>query len=129
MERLRVQLIEDIIYRLRAGQSERSIAEDLGYARGTIRRYHDWAKEKGFLDSDLPLPVLSDLAAELEPITSIRKSNISTVEPYRQVVKTLVDQGVEMVAIHRRLVRNYGYTGSYTSVRRFVAGIKPKEKI
>lgn len=129
MERLRVQVIADIIYRLRAGQSERSIAKDLGYARGTIRRYHDWASEKGYLDSDLPLPDIQDMQAELGPITSIRKSNVSTVEPYKEVVESLLSQGVEMVAIHRRLVRNYGYTGSYTSVRRFVAGIRPKEKI
>jgi transposase len=128
MERLRVQVIADIIYRLRTGQSQRSIARDLGYARDTIRHYHAWAKEKGYLDSDLPLPELSEVQAELGPITNIRKSNISTVEPYRQIVEKLMDQGVEMAAIHRRLVRNYGYTGSYTSVRRFVSGIKPKDK-
>jgi len=128
MERLRVQVISDIIYRLRAGQSQRSVACDLGYARDTIRHYHTWAKEKGYLDSDLPLPELSEVQAELGPITNIRKSNISTVEPYRQIVEKLMDQGVEMAAIHRRLARNYGYTGSYTSVRRFVANIKPKDK-
>jgi len=128
MERLRVQVIADIIYRLRTGQSQRSIARDLGYARDTIRHYHTWAKEKGYIDSDLPLPELSELSAELGPITNIRKSNISTVEPYRQIVEKLMDQGVEMAAIHRRLVKNYGYTGSYTSVRRFITNIKPKEK-
>jgi len=114
MERLRVQVIADIIYRLKAGQSERSIAKDLGYARGTIRRYHDWAREKGYLDSDLPLPDVRDMQAELGPITSVRRSNISTVEPYREVVENLLSQGVEMVAIHRRLVRSHGYTGSYS---------------
>ncbi|MDD5511817.1 MAG: IS21 family transposase [Dehalococcoidales bacterium] len=127
MERLRVQVIADIIYRLRAGQSQRAIAKDLGYARDTIRNYHSWAKERGYLDSGLPLPELCELSAELGPITNVRKSNISTVEPYRQTVEKLIDQGVEMVAIHRRLVRNHGYTGSYTSVRRFVSNIKPKE--
>lgn len=128
MERLRVQVIADIIYRLKAGQSERSIAKDLGCARGTIRRYHDWAKEKGYLDSDLPLPDLRDVQAELGPITSVRASNVSTVEPYREVVENLLSQGVEMVAIHRRLVRSHGYTGSYSSIRRFVAGIRPSGK-
>lgn len=128
MERKRVQIISDIIYRLRAGQSERAVSKDLGCSRGTIRRYHEWAKERGYLDSDLPLPELSELSAELGPASIARKSNISTVEPYREVVKKLLSQGVEMVAIHRRLVRNHGYTGSYTSVRRFVASITPKEK-
>jgi len=129
MERLRVQIIQDIIYRLRAGQSERSIAKDLGCARGTIRLYHKWGKEKGYLDSDLPLPDIGDIQADLGLIAVIRKSNISTVEPYRETVEKFLDLGVETATIHRRLVKNYGYTGSYTSVRRFVTGIRPKEKI
>lgn len=68
MERLRVQVIENIIYCLRAGQSERSIAKDLNHVRGAIRRYHDWAKEKSHLDSDLPLPALPDIVVELGPL-------------------------------------------------------------
>ena len=124
MERLRVQIILDIIHRLRAGQSQRSIVKDLGYARETVRRYAKWADERGYLNPASPLPKLEELQSELPP--SARKSNISTVEPYRDVVMKLVDQGVEMVAIHNRLSRNYGYTGSYTSVRRFVAKLSPK---
>jgi transposase len=128
MERLRMQVIADIIYRLRAGQSERAVAKDLGCARGTIRRYHDWAKENGYLDSEQPLPELFEIQADLSSITTVRKSNVSTVEPYREIVKHLLAGNVEMVAIHRRLVKSYGYSGSYTSVRRFISGLRPKEK-
>lgn len=125
MERLRVQIILDIIYRLRAGQSQRSIVRDLGYARVTVRKYAKWADERGYLNPASPLPKLEELQSELPP--AARTNNISTVEPYRDVAKKLVDQGVEMVAIHNRLSKNYGYTGSYTSVRRFVAKLSPKE--
>lgn len=125
MERLKVQIVLDIIYRLRAGQSQRSIVKDLGYARETVRRYAKWADGLGYLNPASPLPSLEELHSELPP--PVRTSNISTVEPYRGVVKKLVDQGVEMVAIHNRLARNHGYTGSYTSVRRFVAKLSPKE--
>jgi transposase len=125
MERLRVQIILDIIYRLRAGQSQRAIVRDLGYARNTVRNYAKWAKERGYLAPASALPKLEDMSAEIPP--AHRKSNISSVEPYREVVKALLDKSVEMVAIHNRLKKNHGYTGSYSSVRRFVANLQPKE--
>ena len=49
-------------------------------------------------------------------------------EPYRDLVKGMVEQGVEMVAIHLRLVRHHGYSGSYSSVRRFVHHLRPRRK-
>ncbi len=127
MERLRVQIVLDIIYRLRAGQSQRAIVRDLGYARDTVRRYAKWAEQMGYLKPMAALPKLEDLQVELP--APYRKSNISSVEPYRDVVKAFLDLGVEMVAIHNRLKKNHGYTGSYTSVRRFVAGLLPKESL
>lgn len=128
MERLRVQIILDIIYRLRSGQSVRAIARDIGHSRETVRKYRDLAEAEGYLDADRELPDTVANFGGLGPAIRVSNSNVSSVEPYRDVVKGLVDQGVEMVAIHRRLVRNHGYTGSYTSVRRFVRHLKPKGK-
>lgn len=125
MERLRVQIILDIIYRLRSGQSRRSIVRDLGYARETVGRYAKWAERKGYLDASRSLPGAEELQRQLPPPS--RSSNISTVEPYREVVKSLLKDDVEMVAIHRKLSRNHGYTGSYSSVRRFVGNLRPKD--
>jgi transposase len=127
MEKLRVQIVSDIIYRLRAGQSQRAIVRDLGYARVTVRRYAKWAEDLGYLEPSSALPSLDELNIELP--SSVRKSNISTVEPYRDVVKALLKQEVEMVTIHKRLVHNHGYTGSYTSVRRFICNILPDEPL
>lgn len=39
MEKLKVQQVQEIVHRLRKGQSERSIVRDLGCARETVRRY------------------------------------------------------------------------------------------
>lgn len=126
MERLRVQIVLDIIYRLRAGQSQRAMVRDLGFARDTVRRYAKWAEQRGYLEQGAALPKLEELQVELP--NPGRASNISSVEPYREVVKAFLENGVEMVTIHNRLRRNHGYAGSYTSVRRFVAGLLPKEK-
>jgi len=43
-------------------------------------------------------------------------------------VEKYLDQGLEMVAILQRLREDHGYKGSYSSVRRFVHHIRPKEK-
>jgi len=128
MERLSVQIIVDIIYRLRAGQSVRAICRDLGHSRRTIRRYRKLAAAKGYLDPCRPLPEAAEVLAQLGPVYSPPSSSVSSVEPYREVVMGLLEQGVEMVAIHQRLVRHHGYCGSYSSVRRFVHHLRPRGK-
>jgi len=50
--------------------------------------------------------------------------NVSSVEPYRELVKKLRKDGVEIAAIRERL-RERGYTGSYSSVHSFVRNLEP----
>ena len=128
MERLSVHLIVDIVYRLRRGQSVRAICRDLGHSRATIRRYRSLAKRKGYLDASRPLPEAAEVMAELAPLVAPPRSNVSSVEPYREVVQGLLDQGVERMAIHQRLVRHHGYSGSYSSVLRFAQHVRPRGK-
>ena len=49
------------------------------------------------------------------------------MEPYAEVVQQLVDQQVEMVAIFQRLRDDHGFSGSYSSVRRYVHRLRPAE--
>lgn len=128
MERLSVHLIVDIVYRLRRGQSVRAICRDLGHSRVTVRRYQQLARQQGYLDPSRPLPEATEILDQLRRVLTPPSSTISSVEPYREVVEKLLEQGVEMVAIHQRLVRHHGYTGSYTSVRRFVRHFRPRDK-
>ncbi len=51
----------------------------------------------------------------------------STVEPYREKIRSWLDQGVEMTAIWLRLQENYGYKGGHSSIRRFVHRLDPIE--
>ncbi len=94
----------------------------------TVRRYQELARQHGYLDPARPLPEAAEVMAQLAPALGPPSSNISSVEPYREVVEGLLAQGVEMVAIHQRLGRHHGYTGSYTSVRRFVRHLRPRTK-
>ena len=74
MERLNLNSISDIVYRLRRGQSERAIAKDLGYSRQTVRRYHQLAEEKGYLDPWRGIPEPEEILRELGPAPSAPKS-------------------------------------------------------
>lgn len=125
MERLKVQQIEEIVHRLRQGQSERSIGRDLGCARETVRRYAGLARDRGYLAQSSPAPSLADLAASSHDLYVVRRSNVSSVEPYRSIVKEMLKNQAEAVAIHSRLRKNHGYTGSYSAIRRFIAHLVP----
>jgi transposase len=125
MERIHMNYYTDIIYRLRAGESERQIAKDLGLSRPTIHKYHEKAQSEGLLTS-AQMPEGATLSASLGPAPHPPKAP-SSLEPYRAIVQGYVDQGLEMTAIFQRLKEDHHYTGSYSSVRRFVPQLKPKE--
>jgi transposase len=118
--------IQDIIRRLQVGESERRIARDMHISRKTVRKYHELAQEKQYLENPDVLPSDSDLIGMLGPGVQAPKQ-ASTVEPYREKIQEWLKQGVEMTAIWLRLQENYGYAGGYSSVRRFVHRLEPVE--
>jgi transposase len=116
--------VREILRQLQAGESNRAIAAAMAIDRKTITRYRSWAKEQGVLDRPLPtLGELNRLLAETLPAAQ-PPQNASSVEPYRDLVIKLRREGVEMAAIHQRL-RERGYAGSYSSVRRFIRRLEP----
>jgi transposase len=126
MERLHMNYLRDLIYRLRAGESGRRIARDLGISRTTVGKYKHWAEAQGYLQPDKTLPDDAALAAALGSAPKPPRA-ASSVEPYREMVQRLLDQGVEVTAIFHRLQDDHGYCGSYSSVRRYVRKLRPAE--
>ena len=125
MERIHMNHIRDLIRRLRAGESERRIARDMRISRPTVHKYHEIARQQGYLEKEAVIPDDEILQAILGPGPQPPKI-ASSLERYGEVVKTLRKQEVEMVAIWQRLKDNYGYTGSYSAVRRYVAHLEPE---
>jgi len=118
--------IREIVRRVRAGQSDRAIGREMRIDRRTVARYRVWAEAQGLLEGDLPeLGELHQLLAETLPEAK-PPQNLSSVEPYREVVEKLRKQGVEIAAVHQRLVER-GFTGSYYAVYRFVQQLEPRE--
>ena len=126
MERLHMNYLRELIHRLRSGDTERRIARDLHVSRPTIHKYHLLAEQHGFLAAGTPLPEDAVLLQALGPAPQPPRA-ASTVEPYRETVQTLLGQGVEMAAIYARLHDDHTYTGTYSSVRRFVHHLCPVE--
>ena len=118
--------LPDLIHRLRLGQSARQVAKDLHLSRQTVSKYRELAKTAGYLTDSGELPDVAALAAALgAPVAPPRAP--STVEPFQAMVEELIGRRVEMMTIFDRL-RERGYTGSYSSVRRFVHKLEPAEE-
>ena len=118
--------VRELLTQIRANESDRQIHRDTGVARRTIKRYREWAQVQGLLEGELPrLEELVKLFKEKLPMPT-PPQNTSSVEPYRDIVKQLVDQNIETAALYQRLLER-GYSGSYSAVYRFVRTLKPKK--
>jgi transposase len=95
--------IRELLLHIRAGSSNRQIERDTGVDRRTVKRYRDWAEAQELLEE--PLPSLEALQALLDQTMPghLPPQNISTVEPYRELVEQLVEENVEIAAIKCRL--------------------------
>jgi len=117
--------LQDLINRLRTGESERRIAQDLKMSRPTVHKYKLWAEQQGYLDPGQPLPDLATVLAALGPVRQPPQMT-SSLASYQEFVEQLLDQGVEMTAIWQRLRESHQYQGSYSAVRRLVQRLRPK---
>jgi transposase len=116
--------IRELLRYIQHGDSDRAVEKAKGINRKTVARYRAWATELGLLEG--PLPPIGELHRLLKETmnTTPPPQNTSSVEPYRELVTALREQSVEMAAIHQRLIEQ-GYSGSYSSVRRFVRNMEP----
>lgn len=118
--------IREILRRLHVGEPDRRIARDLNVSRNTVAHYRLWASRHGVL-RDGQLPEAATLAALLERAPTERPPHEqSLVEPLRERVLAMHARGVEGQAIWQLLVEEHGFTGSYSSVKRFSAAPCPR---
>lgn len=119
--------VYEVLRLLQLQKSDRAIADVLGVNRKTIGKYRLWAAEQGLLARDT-LPSREELHRRLSETwpSALPPQNISSVAPFRAVITELREQGVEVAAIFQRLRDQHGYTGSYSSVWRFVSHLEPK---
>lgn len=116
--------IREIIHRLRADESKRRIAREMQLNWRTVKKYAVWAEQEHLLTGELPpLDELQQRFVRAFPETAPPSAS-SSVAAYREQVVQLRKEGVEIAAIFQRL-QERGYTGSYSSVYRFVRKLEP----
>jgi transposase len=118
--------IRELILQLRRYSSDRAVARTSGMHRRTVKRYRQWAAEQGLLAGALPgvegLEALVQATLPEKP----PPQNVSSLVTYRELISQWRKEKVEMTAILQRL-RERGYAGSYSSVRRFVKGLRTSQ--
>jgi transposase len=112
--------VRELLRRLRAGQPQREIAQDLRIARKTVAKYCALAREEGFLDGAMPSAEELDrrLAQRVRQPGALRQPFKAAA--YERTIRDLRKRGVEMMAIYQRLRDDHGFSGSYSALRRFV---------
>lgn len=112
-----------IIYRFRSGESDRAIAKAglMGRRKATdLRRV---AESRGWLHPG-PLPDDAEIAAVVQQKKPVTHEGQSLVLPFADKVKAWWEEGIDGTTIHQALVRRYNFSGSYSSVRRFLTTVK-----
>ena len=117
--------VRELIRRLRLQQPQRGIARDLGCARKTVRKYHKLAKTEGLLKGALPAPAALDKLLDQTIPEPAAPATPFKAAPWRSVIEDLLDKQVEFKVIHQRLVAEHGYTGSNSSVYRYIKHLQP----
>lgn len=118
--------IRELVRHLRASDSDRAVQRDTGIDRRTVQRYRTWATEQQLLTG--PLPALEEVQRLVQQTLTAPAppQMVSSVEPFRAQVVELRALGTEMAAIWERL-KERGYTGSYSAIRRFVRTLEPRQ--
>lgn len=112
-----------VLVRLRQGDSDRDIARSRLMGRPKVAAFRALAAGNGWLAPEAVLPDDATISAAVGQARRAR-STISTVEPHRAQVERWASQGVGGIAIHAALCREHGYRGSYSAVRRMLAGVR-----
>jgi hypothetical protein len=104
----------NILRRLKKGQSIRSIHKETGIHRTIIRKIHEKAQQKGWLEPLSAIP----REDELEVILSLKENPIHELDKYKERIKAWIESKYSYVVIHRLVSREY--TCSEATVRRYI---------
>jgi len=112
--------VREVLRRLILGESARRIARELGISRNTVSGYRRWAAEQGLLSGALISE--SELARRLGERGAARVGlqELSKAAAHEARIRELLSAGVEGKAIWQILQDEHGFSGSYSSVKRFV---------
>ncbi len=106
-----------VIHRMRMGQSDRAIAKTKLMGRLKCALIRAVAEERGWLGA-VPLPDDSELVQIFDTGKDPNPTRESLSLSHQEQIQKWVSEGLWVTTIHRALVEQFGFTGSYSSVRR-----------
>ena len=103
----RITMIElqDIVQRLRMGQSVKAIHRETGRHKTIIRTLRALALRERWLDTDRDLPSEGQLKRLYEGARRITEQTAHPLDAYQDRVKDWLEKGYSFVVIHRLLNR------------------------
>ncbi len=107
-----------VIHRMRMGQSDRAIAKSGLMGRLKCAFVRAIAERLGWLSPDVPLPDDTELATAFTTEAAPNPTQQSLSLPYEEQIKKWSHEGICWSTIHQTLVDQFGFRGSYSSVRR-----------
>lgn len=121
--------VREVVRRLRAGQTDRAIARELGVARKTVTKYRRVAAAGALLEG--PLPPAGELKACLDGILPASRPPAPAYKAaaHRERIEAWRAVGVSPRPIFERLRDEHGYAGSYSSVYRYVIHLEGKTPV
>ena len=123
--RFEMHQYRQVIVRMRLGDTDRGIANLGLMGRKKAAEVRSLAQRHGWLDRNQPLPE-EEVLAQVLSSSSARPQTPSQVLPHREDVEQWRQDGIRGTAIHQALIRKHGFTGSYSSVRRFLQAYDQK---
>lgn len=108
-----------IIHQMRLGVSNRDIAEAGLAGRNKAQTIRKIVEKRGWLDPKKALPEPDEIASAFSHIDKNRV-NVSKTVPHKERIEMWLEQGITARVMHRLLTEQYGFTGSYNSVQRYV---------
>ncbi len=115
--------IRQALVRMRMGETNRSIARSGLMGRRKAQDLREQAEQQGWLDPERSLPDEAELAT-LFSATPKKASTTSLIKPYHDQVKSWLEEGIQGTTIYQALIRRYGFSGSYSSLRRYLSKLK-----
>lgn len=121
--RFEMHQYRQVLVSMRMGESNRAIANSGLMGRNKIKDLKEIALQQGWLDIEKALPDDEQLAEVLnKPIE--KSSTTSLAKPYHDEIEKWLEDGIQFTTIHQALIRKYGFTGSYSSLRRYLNKLK-----
>lgn len=111
--------LQDIIHRLRLGQSVKGIHRETGRHKTIVRTLRSLAEREGWLQPEGRLPSEGEIKHLYEQVRQITQVSTHPLDLYHEQVSRWVKKKYSFVVIHR-LLQGYGVCNSEATVRRWI---------